>query len=151
LPLLNDLIFGALPRKYFPWKSDILDEIIPYKPKGVEYIHGSEMMYGAKSMVFGSLYDYGGLVGIIVGMLFLGFLARKLDGLISAHSPLVLRTLGIVWLGLLWMIFGSSLVWGAGGLFLSGLPCVGLIVVNKILPMAGAKIPVRILSRRHIA
>ena len=22
LPLLNDLIFGALPRKYFPWKSD---------------------------------------------------------------------------------------------------------------------------------
>jgi hypothetical protein len=147
LPLVNDLIFGALPRKYFPWKSDILDEIIPFKPKGVEYIHGSGMMSGAKSMVFGSLYGYGGLVGIIVGMSFLGFLARKLDGLISAHSPLVLRTLGMVWLGLLWMIFGSSLEWGAAVLFLSGLPCVGLIIVNKIFPMAGAKNPIRILSR----
>jgi hypothetical protein len=151
LQLVNDLIFGVLPRKYFPGKSDILDSIIPFKPKGVEYIQGSEMMYGAKSMVFGSLYGYGGLIGIIVGMSFLGFLARKLDGLISAHSPLVLRTLGVVWLGLLWMIFGSSLVWGASVLFLSGLPCVGLIIVNKIFPMAGAKIPIRILSRRYIA
>jgi hypothetical protein len=135
MPLLNDLIFGALPRKYFPWKSDLLDELIPYKTKDTEYIYGSELMYGAKSMVFGSLYDFGGLIGIIVGMAFFGFLARKLDGLNSPHSPLLLRMLGIVWLSQTWMIFGSSLTWGAQTLFLSGLPCAGMVIINKIFPI----------------
>jgi hypothetical protein len=137
LPLLNDLIFGALPRKYFPWKDDILDKIIPFKAKGIEYIYGSEMMYGAKSAIFGSLYDYGGLLGIIVGMSFLGFLARKLDGLISLSSPLVLRTLGIVWL-----------IWGMQILFLSGLPFMGLVIINKIFPLAERRISIQNFSRR---
>jgi hypothetical protein len=148
LPLINDLLFGALPRKYFPWKNDVIEKFIPYKPRGTEYIYGSEMMYGAKSMIFGSLYDYGGLIGIILGMVLLGFLARKLDDLISEYSPTVLRTLGIVWLSMLWMIFASSIVWGLQALFLSGLPCMALVIVNKILPLTKERIPLQILPNR---
>jgi hypothetical protein len=138
LPLVNDLLFGYLPRKYFPWKSDIIESIIPYKAKSNEDAY-DDMMHGSKSMVFGSLYECGGLVGIIVGMLLLGFLARKMDGLISTRSPMVLRILGIVWMGEIWMIFGSSLMWGAQELFISGLPCLGLVIVNKIFPPGRTK------------
>jgi hypothetical protein len=80
-------------------------------------------------------------------MSFLGFLARKLDGLISLSSPLLLRTLGIVWLGLLWMIFGSSLRWGASVLFLSGVPFLGLVIVNKMFPLVVPRLPAKIISR----
>ncbi|MDD5640722.1 MAG: hypothetical protein PHX53_03670 [Syntrophales bacterium] len=130
LPLLNDLLFGALPRKYFPWKSDVMEKLIPHRPKDFNVIYGSERMAGAKSMVFGSLYGYGGMVGIILGMLILGLLARKLDGFISSES-MILRTLGIVWLSMIWMIFGSSLAWGMQSLLLSGLPALGIILLNK--------------------
>jgi len=149
LPLVNDLLFGALPRKYFPWKNDILEKLIPNKAEGVEYIYGSELMSGSKTMVFGSLYDFGGVLGVILGMAILGFLARKLDGFIFARSPLILRTLGIVWLGMVWMIFGSNLVWGAAGLFLSGVPLGGIVIVNKIFPKAESRISIRILPRRY--
>jgi hypothetical protein len=132
LPLVDSVLFGFLPRKYFPWKSDVMENLFHYRPKGVSAVYGSEMMYGAKSMVFGSFYGYGGVFGIIVGMFILGFLGRKLDGLISSHSPLVLRTLGIVWLSLTWMIFGSSVEWGVSCLFLSGLSFMGIVIVNTM-------------------
>ena len=151
LPLVNDVIFGALPRKYFPWKNELLNEIIPYKLEGIEYIHGGDMLYGAKSMVFGNLYGFGWLIGIILGMAILGFLARKMDGLISARSPLVLRTLGIVWLGLMWMIFGSGLTWSVAILFLSGLPGAAIIILNKIFSKADSRGFIKFVSRQNNA
>jgi hypothetical protein len=62
----------------------------------------------------------------------LGFLARKLDGFISSQSPLLLRALGVVWLGETWMIFGSHAEWGVSELFISALPFMGIVIVNKL-------------------
>ena len=49
-------------------------------------------MYGGKVTVIGDLYGIGGVFAVAGGMLFLGFLVRKLDGWLAAEAPMTVRS-----------------------------------------------------------
>jgi len=40
--------------------------------------------------------------------------------------------LGVVWLSCLWMMFGSSLLWSAAGLYITAVPFVVVVLCSKM-------------------
>jgi hypothetical protein len=130
VPIISGVLFGALPRKYFPWKDWMVEE---YAYGDISNVYGSELMSGAKHTVIGDLYGSGGIIAIFLGMPLLGFLTRKLDGFLSPQSPLVVRALGSTWLGTYWMMFGSALTWSFAGLYLSAVPFLAILFMNMVL------------------
>lgn len=130
IPIISNLVFGALPRKYFPWKSWLEDE---YGRVDLSGIYGSETLYGAKDTVIGDLYSCGGLIAIIIGMPILGWLSRKLDGFLSPQSPLAIRAIGICWLSTYWLSFGSNISWAFCGIYLISVPFVGMLLISRLL------------------
>ncbi len=144
LPIISGVMFGALPRKYFPWKDWLVES---YVRADITKIHGSEMMFGAKSSIIGDIYGCGGIIAILLGMPLLGILTRKLDGFLAPEAPLAVRTVGSIWLGSYWMMLGSNLLWGFSNFYLAGIPFAGIVLVSRILsPGAPAKkipVPVR--------
>jgi hypothetical protein len=130
LPIVSGILFGALPRKYFPWKDWIVED---YAHIDLMAIYGSDMLYGAKSTVIGDLYGAGGIVAIFLGMPLLGFLTRKLDGFLAPQAPLTVRIMGSVWLGTYWLMFGSSLNWSFGCAYLTGLPFIAIVLLARFL------------------
>ena len=88
-------------------------------------------MGGAKDTVIGDLYSYGSLLAILLGMPFLGFLTRKLDGWLAPEAPVAVRALGYVWLGYYFMIYASNLTWGAACLYMNGIPFLGVVLCAK--------------------
>ncbi|MFZ5448839.1 MAG: hypothetical protein ACOZFS_09425 [Thermodesulfobacteriota bacterium] len=131
VPLVSGLLFGALPRKYFPWKDWLALQVQPDYKK-IRNPEVFTMMYGAKDSVMGDLYGNGNIVGIVLGMLLLGFLVRKLDGWVASEAPVTVRAMGFIWMGSLWLIFGSGLMWGASGIYLTGIPFLGVVLCAKI-------------------
>ena len=130
IPFLNQVLFGALPRKYFPWKDSIIGLVAPMDTSNL-YSEAMELMAGAKSTLIGDLYSWGGIIPVALGMACLGYLFRRLDGMLIDKAPLPVRLLGFLWLGSVWMFFASGLVWSAQSLFLTALPFVGLYYCEK--------------------
>lgn len=135
IPLLSSVVFGALPRKYFPWKDWIIETYL--SPKVARAFEMELSMFGSKSSVIGDLYGFGGIFAVAGGMFILGFLVRKLDGWLAPQAPVVMRAMGVVWLSLLWMMLGSSLLWSAGLMFLTAIFFVGVVLCAKIFGRSG--------------
>lgn len=139
IPVVSGLLFGYLPRKYFPWKDWMVEgrfgtlwRAFALEPE----------MYGTKSTVIGDLYGNGGVFAVAGGMFILGFLTRKLDGWLAPQAPLAVRAMGVVWLSCLWMMIGSSLLWCAAGLWINAVPFVGVVICSKIFgPAARRSLP----------
>jgi hypothetical protein len=129
IPLVSAVAFGALPRKYFPWKDWMVETYLSKinRAFGLETI-----MFGSKSTVIGDLYGFGGIFAIAGGMFILGFLTRKLDGWLAPQAPTGIRAMGIVWLSYLWMILGSALLWTATLMFLTIIPFVAVVLCAKV-------------------
>ena len=109
IPLISSAVFGALPRKYFPWKDWLVETYL--SEKVTRAFQMEALMFGSKSSVIGDLYGFGGIWAIFGGMFILGFLTRKLDGWLAPQAPMVIRAMGVVWLSFLWMMIGSALLW----------------------------------------
>lgn len=133
VPFASAVLFGALPRKYFPWK----DWLVEGRFNAVHRAFALEpLMYGGKSTIIGDLYGFGGVFAVAIGMFIIGFLVRKLDGWLTPQAPLAVRVLGIVWLSSFWIMFGSSLLWCAGGLYINAVPFVGVVLCSKLFGTA---------------
>lgn len=127
LRLLNYVISGWIPYRLYPNKYfivDWLDKSQPLIPPTIE-----ELLYGAKSTLLGSFYCEGGIFTVILMAGLCGFLCKKLDGMLTSDSPLLVKTTGIAWMCVLWMIFGSSDTWGIMMLGIIGLPSIALWLV----------------------
>ncbi len=131
VPLVSGLLFGPLPRKYFPWKDWLAAKIhLDYREiRNPEIL---KMAYGGKDTVIGEIYGWGNLFGVVIGMALMGFLTRKLDGWVSPQAPMAARAMGFVWLGSYYMMYASGPTWNAGLIFLTGLPFVGVVMCAKI-------------------
>jgi hypothetical protein len=132
IPLVSSVLFGALPRRYFPWKDWVAETYLPQKVVRTFEMEG--LMYGGKSSVIGDLYGFAGIFGVLGGMFILGFLLRKMDGWLAPGAPLVLRAMGVVWLSSLWMMLGSALLWSANLMFLTSVPFMIVLLFGKFQP-----------------
>jgi hypothetical protein len=130
LHIASGVLFGWLPRKYFPWKDWIMEDYV--HGADIDKIYGSEMTFGSKNTVIGDLYGAGGIMGIILGMPLLGFLTRKLDGFLSPQAPLAVRAAGSIWVGSYWMMFGSAINWAFSCFYLAGIPFIAIVLMAKI-------------------
>ena len=149
VPFLNHVLFGFLPRKYFPWKDTVIEPVATIEISNV-YPEAVGMMSGAKSTVIGDLYSWGGLLTVALGMACLGYLSRRLDGMVADTAPLPTRMLGFLWLGAVWMLFASALTWVAANLFLIALPFFGLYLCDKLFDGQRKTLPEN-LAKRMVA
>jgi hypothetical protein len=134
LPTLNRALFGMIPRKYFPRKDEAIETIFALRPANTRLdIYGLDMMHGAKSTVIGDWYNWGGVIMVALGMAVLGFLARRLDGMLTSESPSSVRVLGFLWLGHLWMLLAGVISWALACLFLTALPFIAVAGWQKML------------------
>ncbi len=112
LPLLNYLFFGFIPSRFFPQKYFLVDWLRANQPPLYDHLT-TLYLYGSKSSLVGSFYGNGGIIGVILLMAAMGFLLRKVDGMISKDSHLIIKSIGFTWTCFLWMIWGSHDYWGA--------------------------------------
>jgi hypothetical protein len=140
IPFIQRLLFGFLPRKYFPWKDNLIGPVAPIDSSNL-YYEAMEMMFGAKFTVIGDLYSWAGLITVALGMACLGYLSRRLDGMVTGTAPLPIRVLGFLWLGAVWMLFASGVSWSLACLFLNALPFLGLYLCGKFFGDPGNPLP----------
>ena len=129
IPLINYILTGWIPGRFFPNKYFLVDWLRDIQP-AVYSPTINMLMYGAKSSLMGSFYANGGLLGVILLMGFSGFLSRKMDGMVSNNSPSLVRAVGISWMSLLWMVWGSHDFWGISVLGTILIPGLALWLVS---------------------
>ncbi len=106
LPLINYVATSWIPSRIFPEKYFIIDWLANIRSPLSNYFE--RILIGTKSSLFGSFYSEGGLIGVILLSYLMGYLSRKLDGMTPIKLPSSLKLLGISWLSVLWMVWGSS-------------------------------------------
>ncbi|MEM4204148.1 MAG: hypothetical protein QXS54_08780, partial [Candidatus Methanomethylicaceae archaeon] len=125
IPLINYALTGLLPYRLFPNKYFLVDQL-----RSRQYYRiGSEihaLLYGAKSSLVGSFYAEGGIIAVVLMMAVAGWLSRKLDGMLLSTSPPLVRATGIVWMSILWMVWGSADYWALTTLGMVSLPTIGM-------------------------
>jgi hypothetical protein len=122
IPLLNYLFAGFLPGRFFPNKYFLLDWFHSLQP-ALDLFYSNRLI-GAKWTLFGSFYDNGGVIALVLFSAGLGWLCRKLDGMLTDRSPLLVKAIGVSWLCVLWMVWASQDYWAAevlGSLAIPGL------------------------------
>jgi hypothetical protein len=98
--------YRILPEKYF--MIDWLHKSQPYRlPPTIE-----RLLFGAKSSLLGSFYANGGIIAVGLLMWIVGVMSRRLDGMLAEDSPVLVRAIGISWLSMMWMVWGSDDYWG---------------------------------------
>lgn len=111
LPFINYVLFGWIPNRLFPQKYFLVDWLRAAQPPlQVQAI--VTWLTGAKSTLLGSFYANGGIVAVVLLMWVMGALSRRMDGMLSEKSPLLVRATGVSWMGCLWMVWGSQDYWG---------------------------------------
>jgi hypothetical protein len=128
--IVQEILFAPLPRPYFPWKDDVFS-FIP----GVSYRNESWSadVYGAKSTIVCSFYGYGGIIGVIIGMACLGYLLRKLDGLLRRDTPFLALVWAVMVLTTIWLGVLGSIEWWYKAVMLCSMPLFALIILNKMV------------------
>lgn len=111
LPMLNYALTGWIPSRFFPEKYFIIDWLNSQRSVYYPSVF-DQVLYGAKSSLMGSFYDHGGWVGVLLGCLLVGYLSRRLDGMLAPETPVLVKSVGITWLSILWMVWASSSTWG---------------------------------------
>jgi hypothetical protein len=110
IPLLNYALFGWIPYRFFPQKYFLVDWLRASQTTFPPEV--GDLLNGAKYTLLGSFYSNGGIVAVIVMSAITGWMCRKMDGMLYPDNPVVIRALGISWLSMMWMIWGSSDYWG---------------------------------------
>lgn len=142
LPFLNYVLFGAIPSAIFPQKYFLVDWLRSVQPPVLNPVF-PQLMYGAKSSLMGSFYRNGGLIFVIFEMGLAGIFSRKLDGMLAKNSPLLVRAIGVSWLSLFWIVWGSSDSWAAIQLGSVLMPALAIWLVSPKadnLPAQGSRI-----------
>lgn len=129
IPLINYSITGLLPSRFFPQKYFLIDQLRDRQnPRIGQEIQA--LLHGAKSSLIGSFYTEGGIIAVVLMMALAGWLSRKLDGMLYLDSPPLVKSTGIVWMSLLWMIWGSADYWALTMLGMIALPTIGLWLLS---------------------
>lgn len=120
IPLVNYMTTSWIPSKVFPNKYFMIDWLHSMRSP-ISYYY-ERLLFGAKSTLFGSFYNIGGVIGVILLSSLMGYLSKKLDGMITQKSPMLIQAIGISWLSIFWMAWGSSDTWVLMNLGILGLP-----------------------------
>lgn len=130
LPLINYALTGWIPGRIFPQKYFLVDWL---KARNSRYlsVYLDRLLYGAKSTLFGSFYQTGGLLGVLLMAFLAGFLSRKLDGMVNSEAPLLVRTTGAAWMSILWMIWQSSDSWVLTNMGILAMPALAMWIFSS--------------------
>lgn len=126
LRLLNYALTGWMPSRFLPQKYFLVDWLSARYPPYPGYF--DQLLYGAKPSLIGSFYENGHIIAVILQIAFMGWFCRWIDSMLHTESPIVVRALGISWLSVMWMVWGSGDTWSFMLLgtmaipFLAGLP-----------------------------
>lgn len=129
IPLVNYSLTGLLPSRFFPWKYFLIDQLRDRQDQRIS-TDIQALLYGSKSSLIGSFYTEGGLLAVVLLMAMAGLLSRKLDGMLYTQSPPLVRATAVVWMSLLWMIWGSADYWALTMIGLMALPTIGLWLLS---------------------
>lgn len=145
IPLINYLVSGWIPGRIFPQKYFLIDWLASQQTTYYPAIY-DRLLYGAKSTLVGSFYQTGGLLAVIFEMAILGWLSRRVDGMLNENSPLIVQALGICWLSTLWMVWASSDIWGLMALGVQAMPYLAGVLFFFITPvkMASHQVGLRV-------
>ena len=122
------VLFGPLPRKYFPWKSDVF----AFVPGVRLQVDMPEKVNYAKPSIIGAFYADFGIVGVVVGMAFLAFLLRKMDGFLDRRTPSHVVVWAAVVLATVWMGVLAELEWWYQETMMISAPFFTLLVLNWV-------------------
>lgn len=129
LPIINYALTGWIPYRFFPKKYFLIDWL---SSRRIWYGQSvDELLRGSKSTLFGSFYCEGGWVGVLILAALAGFLSRKMDGMLSPASPLIVRSTGVAWMSLLWMIWQSSANWTMINVGILTIPTLFIWLLSK--------------------
>ena len=67
LPTVNYVLTGWIPNRLFPPKYFLIDWLSSVKFVNSEAFYVGQLLYGGKSTLFGSFYNSGWLIGVILG------------------------------------------------------------------------------------
>jgi len=132
LPLANYALTGWIPSRIFPDKYFMIDWLHAQRRVYYPAIF-DQILAGSKSSMLGSFYNHGGWIGVLLGCLFAGFLSRRLDGMLAPESSDFVKSVGITWLSVIWMVWASSTTWGLmalGGMAMPAL--VSWLFLSKV-------------------
>lgn len=124
LPLLNYVLSGWIPSRFFPQKYFIIDWLQSRRPNYPPII--DSLLYGGKASLVGNLYMNASLIGVILGMGWLGILSRKLDMWVRFSNDVLVQAFALGVLSQLWIMWGSGLTWVLIRLGFLGLPAISL-------------------------
>ncbi len=110
IPLLNYILFGWIPGRFFPQKYFMVDWLNAQQ-ESYPLIY-SQVLYGSKSSLIGSFYQMGGFIGVILLMAGAGWLCRRFDAFFDPDTPIITKALGVTLMSTFWMVWGSSETWG---------------------------------------
>ena len=61
----------------------------------------------------------------------MGFLSRRLDGMLAEGTPCLVQALALSWMGNLWMIWGSNFSWGLINVGTIAVPALAMWFVSR--------------------
>lgn len=128
LPLVQTLTTEFLPRSIAPWKNSIFNFV-----DGMRFNNESNhIMRAGKSSVVGSLYAYGGYLGVVAGALVLGRACRHADRLAADPSTGSFRAVVLCFLSSLWLICISRAEWTVKMMLMISAPWLVVAAVNLL-------------------
>lgn len=129
LVFLNYVLTGFIPNQFFPQKYFLVDWLHSQQPVLTNPTIVARL-YGQKSSLIGSFYSDGGVVGVVLLSALAGYLSRKLDGMLRPDAPTLVRALGICWMSILWIAWGSGDFWTLDQCYTLAIPAVFLWTVS---------------------
>lgn len=135
IPFVNYILFGVFPGRYFPQKYFLLDWLRSTQHP-VYDAQILSLLYGSKTSLFGSFYNNGGLIAVMIGAWLAGVISRKIDGMLLPESAMLVQATGVTWLSMLWIIWGSNETWG---LIRFGTMLLPALVIWAVAPKQSVK------------
>ncbi len=140
VPFFNYAVTGFIPTRILPEKYFLIDWLEEYQPALVDQALVRTIV-GSKPTLLGSFYEHAGLAGVIVLAMLTGVLFRKVDGMLTRQSPLLVKAVGIVWISSVWMVWGSQDSWALSAIGTLSIPALLLWLVA---PKASKAAPVQL-------
>ena len=128
LPMVQTLTTEFLPRSIAPWKNTIFNFV-----DGMRFNNESNhIMRAGKSSVVGSLYAYGGYLGVVAGAMLLGRACRHADRLAGNASTGSFRAVVLCFLSSLWLICISRAEWTVKMMLMISAPWLVIALINLL-------------------
>jgi hypothetical protein len=121
LPTINYLLTGWIPGRFFPQKYFLVD-LLNARMILSRDAYIDRVLRNVKFTLLGSFYADGGLIAVVLEMAFVGWLTRKIDGMLKTDAPIIVQTLAICWLSMFWMMWGGAMTWALVRIGLLSMP-----------------------------